>query len=58
MIDIEDLPKEVIDIVDSFNIDGCVYDEATRIKKELYNLSWLCDFDLSGTLYDFRYTGK
>jgi len=48
------LPQIVTDIIDTW--DDCTdqYDECARIKYELNQIGWTCDYDLSGTIYDVK----
>lgn len=48
------LPQEAKDIVDTFDENGDAYFECGRIINKLKTIGWTADFDLSGTLYDFK----
>ena len=54
VIEYEEMPEEVKDIVDSFDEDKNTYGECLRIKFELQSIGWTCDYGLSGEVYDGR----
>lgn len=54
VIEYEEMPEEVKDIVDSFDEDKNTYGECLRIKFELQSIGWTCDHGLSGEVYDVR----
>jgi hypothetical protein len=53
-IEYEQMPQEVKDIVDSWDDNKNLYGECVRIKLELQELDWTCDYGLSGEVYDVR----
>lgn len=50
----DDLPKEVIDIVDTYEESGDLYGECRRIKFELEKIGWTCEYGLDGDIYDIK----
>jgi len=50
----DNLPEEVKAIVDTYNDNENLYEECHRIKVELQQIGWTCDYDLSGELSDVR----
>jgi len=48
----DNLPKEIKNIVDSWDDNKDLYSECDRIKKELEQKSWTCDYGLDGTLHN------
>jgi hypothetical protein len=48
----DNLPQEVKDILDSFDIDKDAYKECDRIIDELNEIGWTADYGLSGEIYD------
>lgn len=50
----ENFPPAVKAVVDSFNEDENPYEECARIKYQLEEIGWTCDYGLSGEVYDVR----
>ena len=48
------LPTEVKSIVDSWDENKNLYVECARIKSELEEIGWTCDYDLSADIFDVR----
>ena len=55
-IEYENFPQEVKAIVDTYNDNENLYEECHRIKVELQQIGWTCDYDLSGEVFDVRQT--
>ncbi len=53
IVEYEDLPKEVLDILDQCTGDED-YEDCKRIIKELNTIGWTADFGLSAELLDFQ----
>jgi len=41
-------------VVDSWDDNKNLYEECARIKYQLEEIGWTCDYDLSGEVYDVR----
>lgn len=54
----ENFPPAVKAVVDSFNEDENPYEECARIKYQLEEIGWTCDYGLSGEVYDVRENKK
>ena len=50
----DNLPKEIKNIVDSWNDNKELYSECKRIQKELKQKGWTCDYGLDGMVYDVK----
>ena len=50
----ENFPPEVKVVVDSWDDNKNLYEECARIKCQLEEIGWTCDYDLSGEVYDVR----
>ena len=50
----DNLPKEIKNIVDSWNDNKELYSECNRIQKELKQKGWTCDYGLDGMVYDVK----
>ena len=50
----DNLPLNIKNIVDSWDDNKDLYAECARIKKELNQLGWTCDYGLDGEVYDVR----
>lgn len=50
----DSLPQEIKNIVNSWDDNESLYKECLRIKHELEELNWTCDYDLSGEVYDVK----
>jgi hypothetical protein len=50
----ENLPPAVKAVVDSWDDNKNLYEECARIKYQLEEIGWTCDYDLSGEVYDAR----
>lgn len=48
------LPKQIKNVVDSFDDSDDRYDECRRIHYELARLGWTCDYGLDGCIYNVR----
>lgn len=53
-MDVETLPKEVKDIINSFDENQDSYYECKRIQTELNSIGYDCDYDLSGEIIDIK----
>lgn len=50
--DYDNLPEDVKNIVDSYDDNNDKYSECRRIKAELEQIGWTCDYGLEGEVYD------
>ena len=50
----DNFPQEIKNIVNSWDDNESLYKECVRIKLELQELDWTCDYGLSGEIYDVR----
>lgn len=50
----DNLPEEIKTIVDSYDEDGDLYAECSRIQEELEQIGWTCDYYLDGIIYDVK----
>ena len=50
----ESLPKEIKEILDSFDEDKDLYAECSRIQKELETKNYTCDYYLDGVIFDVK----
>lgn len=50
----DNLPQDIKNIVDSWDDNKNLYDECSRIKNELEQKGWTCDYGLDGMVYDVR----
>lgn len=50
----DSLPKGIKAIVDSWDDNKSLYNECSRIQKELEIYGWTCDYGLDGMVYDVR----
>ena len=50
----DNFPQDIKDIVDSYDDNKNLYGECVRIKLELHDLDWTCDYGLSGEVYDVK----
>ena len=46
------LPQNIKDILDNFDTNSDIYRECERIKNELQDIGWTCDYGLDGVIYD------
>jgi hypothetical protein len=46
----ETLPKEVQDVIDSYDDNKSLYEECARIQEELIPLGYSCDYGLCGEI--------
>jgi len=53
-LEYEDFPNEIKVIVDSYDDNENLYEECARIKSELEQIGWTCDYGLSGEIYDVK----
>tara|TARA_R100000655_G_scaffold4938_3_gene15469 strand:- start:4200 stop:4538 length:339 start_codon:yes stop_codon:yes gene_type:complete len=53
-LEYDNLPQEIKRIVDTYNDNENLYEECSRIKTELEQMGWTCDYDLSGEVFDVR----
>jgi hypothetical protein len=53
----EQLPEGIKAIVDSWDENKDLYKECRRIKSELKDYGWSCDYGLDGMVYDVKFTG-
>jgi len=51
---LETLPQRVKDILDSWDDNKELYQECSRIKAELNQERYTCDYGLDGQLYDVK----
>lgn len=58
MYNYDELPQDVKDILMTFNEDKDAYQECERISKELLKIGYVCDYDLSGSIYHIAPIGK
>jgi hypothetical protein len=54
MIEFDDLPFNVRDILNHFDEEEDAYKEMSRIESELEELYWFMDYDLSGEIVELR----
>ena len=50
----ENFPPAVKVVVDSFDENENPYEECARIKYQLEEIGWTCDYGLSGEIYDVK----
>jgi len=50
----ENFPPAVKAVVDSWDDNKNLYAECARIKYQLEEIGWTCDYGLSGEVYDVR----
>lgn len=55
-IEYDELPKDIRQIVDTFDDSVEGYQECNRIISELNKVGWTADYYLDGVLFDFRKT--
>lgn len=48
------LPQDIKDVVDSWDDNKDIYAECRRIRSELEQMGWTCDYGLDGEVYDVR----
>jgi len=53
-LEYEDFPNEIKVIVDSYDDNENLYEECARIKSELEQIGWSCDYGLSGEVHDVK----
>ena len=49
-----ELPQKIKNVVDSFDDEKDLYSECERIKDDLNHEGWICDYDLSGSIFNVR----
>jgi hypothetical protein len=52
--DYENLPQRIKDIVDSWDDNKNLYQECSRIERELEQEGYTCDYGLCGEVYDVK----
>lgn len=57
-IEYDNFPQEVKAIVDTYNDNENLYEECSRIKTELEQIGWTCDYDLSGEVFNVKQKTK
>ena len=48
------LPQDIKNVVDSWDDNKDLYAECRRIRSELEQMGWTCDYGLDGEVYDVR----
>ena len=48
------LPKNVCRIIETFNDSEDAYEECWRIRKELHQIGWDCDYGLDGEITEIK----
>ncbi len=49
------LPEEIKNILDTYDENKSLYQECQRIKEELEQVNWTCEYGLDGQIYDIKH---